>query len=65
MKTEPCIFCSPYLRRPLRTLDQALDDHRANQALMRQIWYDSGCRQPLQPESTHAGFPKETPLEQS
>lgn len=65
MKAEPRIFCSPYLRRPLRTLDQALDDHRANQALMQQIWYESGPREPPQPESTHAGFPREATLEQS
>ena len=62
MKAEPPITCSPYLRRPLRTLDQALDDHQANRALVRQIWYRVDLGAPPQPESSHADVPDQKPF---
>ena len=65
MTATPHILCSPYLRRPLRTLDQALNDCQARRALEREIWYRFDLGTPPQPESSDAGFPNDVPLNRS
>jgi hypothetical protein len=54
MKTHPNSSLSPYLRRPLRSFDEALSDVRAEEAFVQDAWYKFVSGQLPTPEASHA-----------
>jgi hypothetical protein len=57
MKAQPHSSLSPYLRRPLRSLDEALSDRQAGEAFVRDVWYKFDPNRTLEPEPNHAAVP--------